>query len=368
MRFFFSTVGLHNPALAIGLPEHMALPISNEVDGGLDLDYSALLLGNEFIIDETAYEAILSGRRKFLKPMAHSLLRLRECGILTVRDMGATIMAASDRIQAKVDILLEHPKIWLEDVRGQWKQVESEFHRFHRMYGTPALRQGNTGHFGIENWLGEIGQLDNQDLRVRTQGLLNSTRKRLSAPEREQLRGILRFIITQVVCTDLLRHELDAPVLNWDDAQPYYDRLYAARWGNAQDDAAVVKQAKILFDVVIPELKPNQIDQVIKFIHDNKAVESMRKELFQIVSENGEVSNEWFTRYFNELFKSNLARQRRSRGFSWLGSAVSSVLPGAAIAQEIAIEAGLEIGAGMFGSAKARYRWYYAMQRIVENA
>ena len=53
MRFFFSTVGLHNPALAIELPEHMAYPISQRVHSGLDLDYTALLLGKGFIIDET---------------------------------------------------------------------------------------------------------------------------------------------------------------------------------------------------------------------------------------------------------------------------------------------------------------------------
>lgn len=46
------TNGYYNPFLNIPLPDHMKYPISQNCAEGLDLDYSALMLGEQFIIDE----------------------------------------------------------------------------------------------------------------------------------------------------------------------------------------------------------------------------------------------------------------------------------------------------------------------------
>ena len=363
MRFFFSTVGLHNPALAIELPEHMAYPISQRVHSGLDLDYTALLLGKGFIIDETAYNQITQGDRPFLKPMANTLLKLYQNELLTTIDMGEIISRNNEKIMKKVDLLLENPLIWIDDLRNQWKIVKSEFKDFQNAFGRTTMYQQNTGHFGIENWLGEIGESDNNDLRNHIINILESKRKRLNQQEIDFLKGSMKFIIIQVLCTDLLRHELGVPFLNWDDAQPYYDRLYATRWDDTEQDSAIVRQARILFNFIIPELKPNNIDEVIRFVRDNKAVESMRLELFKRVENGEDVSKRWFTEYLNQVFRQELVTQNRVRKFRWLGSLAGILLPGASLFQETIMEAGTYAAERRIGNTDSSFHWYYVLQK-----
>lgn len=364
MQFFFSTVGLHNPCLSIDLPEHMAYPISQQVRNGLDLDYTALLLGKKFIIDKTAYNRITEGDRSFLHPMGNTLLKLNQNELLKIIDMGAIISRNNEKIMNKVDLLLENPLMWIDDLRSQWRIVKLEFQQFQNNFGSSSMYQQNIGHFGVENWLGEIGESDNNELRTKIINILESKRKKLSKQEIDCLRGTLKFIIAQVLCTDLLRYEIGVPFLNWDDAQPYYDRLYATRWDNIEQESAIVRQARILFNFIIPELKPNNIDEVIRFVSDNKAVESMRSELFDRVEKGEDVSKKWFTEYINQAFKHELVTQNRVRKFRWLGSIAGLLLPGASLFQETLIEAGSYAAEHEIEKAdNTSFHWYYALQK-----
>jgi hypothetical protein len=115
-------------------------------------------------------------------------------------------------------------------------------------------------------------------------------------------------------------------------------------------------------------LRPNSIEGVIRFVRDDKAVRSLREELGNLVAEGGRVSEKWFAEYMNRLFKSELVRQGRVRKIRLLGSAVGTLLPGAALAQEIAQGAAVEAGGGLveraLGRGRERYHWYYALQRL----
>ena len=78
--------GKHNPFLASPLPEHMVYPISQSCKNGIDLDYSALILGEQFIIDGLVFDEVLSSKRDYLKPMQHSLIELEASGIIRTED------------------------------------------------------------------------------------------------------------------------------------------------------------------------------------------------------------------------------------------------------------------------------------------
>lgn len=364
MRFFFTTVGLHNPTLAGQLPEHMAYPLSQRVQGGLDLDYTALLLGNQFIIDSAAFAEITQGYRPFLEPMAATLLKLKQSDLLATVDMGAIMSRNKQAILKKTELLLENPLIWLADMRRQWKIVKPEFEEFQASFGHADMMQQNTGHCGVENWLAEIGEYDNHALRGRIMQVLESRRTRLSEVETEFIRGSMKFLVAQILSTDLLRYELSVPFLDWDDAQPFYDRLYATRWDEtALEEAAIYRQARILFDFVVPELRPSNVDEVIRFVQDDRAVRSMRSELFQRVAEGTDVSKEWFTRYVNQAFKRELVSKDRVRKFRWLGSLAGVILPGASLAEEIALELGINVAESAVNGTEGSYYWYYALQR-----
>jgi hypothetical protein len=362
MQFFFSTVAIYNPCLAIDLPEHLAYPISQPGDNGLDLDYTALLLGQKFFIDKIVYNGITEGQFSFLKPMANTLKKLYQNELLEIIDMGEIVTRNRNKIMDKVDLLLENPLMWIDDVRSQWEIVKYEFIKFHNDFGSSNMYQLNTGHCGVENWLGEIGESDNNYLRNEIVNLFESKKKKLLHREITHLKGALKFIIAQILCTDLLRHELGIPFLNWDDAQPYYDRLYATRWDDIGQTSAIVRQAKILFDFIIPELKPNNIDEVIRFVRDNKAVESMRLELFSRVRTGENVSKEWFTEYINQVFKHELVTKNKIRKFRWLGSIAGIILPGASLFQEALLEAGAYAGEHAIENSDRSFHWYYALQ------
>ena len=50
------TNGQYNPFLAVPLPDHMKYPISQNCSEGIDLDYTALMLGEQFfVIKELAH-------------------------------------------------------------------------------------------------------------------------------------------------------------------------------------------------------------------------------------------------------------------------------------------------------------------------
>ena len=365
MRFFFATVGLHNPSLAIDLPEHMAYPISQRVENGIDLDYTALLLGKEFIIDTTAYNKITQGDRPYLRPMANTLIKLNQSELLRLVDMKEIISRHKDEIYDRADLLLENPLVWLDDFRSQWKIVKPEFQEFQKEFGNPNMYQQNTGHFGVENWLGEIGESDNDNLRAQIIDILESKRKKLSRREIELLGSSMKFIIVQVICTDLLRYKLDIPFLNWYDSQPYYDRLYETRWDDPFQEVAIYRQARTLLNFVIPELKPENIDEVIRFVQDNKAVESLRLELFNIVEAGEDVSEKWFTEYLNQAFRNQLVSHNRLRKFRLLGSIANIVLPGASLIQEAALEASSYAIEGTIENVDSSFHWYYALQKSV---
>lgn len=362
MQFFFSTVGAHNPRLASDLPQHMAHPISQRTDNGIDLDYSTLLLGQKYHIDTEVFELVTNSRQDFLAPMKYSLEKLLEADLLEKVDMKSLIQGNLPEIDKRIDHLLDDPLNWLHDARHQWDIVSQEFSDFHDKFGDPGFEKMNRGHFGVENWLAKLNEEDNEELRKQCLGLLNSRKTRLSSGEFRIAQGILEFLIAQVVITDFLRHKLQLPFLNWSDASPYYDRLYAMRWNDMSSEATVALGAQRLFNLVIPELKPGNVEQVIKFVQDNKAVESMRKTIIDAMNQGEEISQEWFSRYINEVFRNELENQKKTKKLRWFGTGATSLIPGGSLLGEVAMEVGSELIEDAIGAPKKDFRWYYTLQ------
>lgn len=371
MKLFFSTVASHNPTLAAELPEHMIYPVSQRVGGALDLDYTPLLLGDGFIIDGHALQVLVEGDDPHLKPMVESLTRLLDAGLLEPVDMAGIIGANADGIIEKTELLLEDHTEWLELMQAQWRRVKPEFQEFQRHFGSEELRELNLGHLGVESWLAEIGRDDDPDLRARLMDVMEgvpNAEERVSAFD---LRGAMRFVIAEILCVDLIRHSLRSPFVDWADTQPFFDRLYSTRWDREQaEEYAIQRQARLLFDAVVPELRPGNVDAVIKFVHDNKAVSSLRSELIACIGAGEEVSKDWLLSYFKQAAKSDLVAEGRMRKVRWLGSALGVALPGASLVSDIAGEA-VQKAVEESGEAVVRPlgpanpHWYYALQELV---
>ncbi len=368
MKFFFSTVGRHNPVLRTPLPEHMVYPVSQRAVRGIDLDYTALLVGHGFIIDGQVFQDLVEANREYLRPLVGSLVALREAGLLESVDMGEIIDSHRDELLRKTDVLLERPAEWLRDMQRQWNRVRPEFASFQADFGSEAMRTLNLGHVGIESWLREIGHEDDDDLRERLMALMAGEPGASDRVTPNDVRGTMRFVVAEILSTDLIRHSLQQPFIDWDDSQPFFDRLYSTRWDEMSAEYEIRRQARILFDVVIPELRPDNVEKVIEFVKDDRAVASLREEIIDALASGEGVSHEWLSRYLKAAIKSELVTEGRVRKVRWLGAAAGAAIPGVGLVKDVATEFGMAAFESATEEAIAAPlrppRWYYALQRM----
>lgn len=109
-----------------------------------------------------------------------------------------------------------------------------------------------------------------------------------------------------------------SPILDWDDSAEMYQRLFNIKWENFTTDIALKNETNKLFNIIIPDLKPNNINTVIKFVCNNRAVSSLRKTLIELISNGETVSHEWMTKYINKIMSSDLATQENHLFFNCL--------------------------------------------------
>jgi hypothetical protein len=365
MEFFFSTIGQYNPARHLPLPEHMIYPVAQRVPDGVDLDYSPLLIGQRFVMDSAVLQQIVESDAPHLAPMAYTLSKLAQEDLLSVSDMSGLIEKNGAAVLAKVSTLCQDPTVWLPIIGEQWRMIRPEFEEFQNEFGSTEMRAINIGHPGVENWLAGIGQYDNDDLRERLLRVLEGQSPESVGVVQEDVAGMLRFVLAQMVSTDLVRYSLGVPFVDWMDSRPLYDILYETRWDDAHAEFELQRQIRLLFDIVIPELRPGNVDQVIRFVRDNRAVRSMRAELLEQLDTGEDISERWLIRYLNEAVKSDLVTRGKIRKFRWLGAAAGAVMPGGGLiglAAETAL-AGAESGVEKaYRGRNKRMYWYYALQ------
>ncbi len=370
MKVFLTAFGLHNPCAGPRLQEHNVMPIATDVDGGLDLDYSSLLIAETFVIDRTALEFVRDRRQTFLGPMCHSLDVLEGEGLLEVADYAEICRPFEEQIRVKAERLLEPVEPWLAIAREQWSRVETEFAEFGHRYSTgPLDADFNRSHYGVVAFLEQRdGRIDVDESR-RLHDLLATKRMKLKSSERIEMQAVLKPLVAQVLINDLLRQRLQAPFIDWDDAQGFYNRLYLPQWtelsAEPEPSSAVATQARCLFDLVLPELLPGRIEDVVKFIHNRKAVVSLRHELWSLMRQGDSVSSDWMLRLHTEATEATLRAEDRGRVIKWVGRVAGLVMPGGNLLSDVLLGAAEE-GADRLNERplKNRFEWYYALQRI----
>ena len=352
--------GQYNPYLATPLPEHMRYPISQNCDMGKDLDYSALILGESFIIDSKVYEDIMSSRKEYFIPMKHSFQELAASGLLIQKDYSKYFTKNQNKIISITNILLENVEYWLQLEQVQWSTLKSDLVNFQRDYGSKEMYIPNTTNIGIESWLARTDQIYNNQLRTDLY-LLFEGRKSLKDVGVENTRGALQFIVAQIVMANLVSNVMKSPILDWNDSKEMYDHLYTLQWNDYEKEIILQEENRKLFNIVIPDLKPNNIDQVVKFICNNKAVASLRSTLLELIDAGETVSTEWMTKYLNEVMHADLALQKKSSGFQFLGT-IAGLIPGPWV-QGAAISGVTTVADKVLFRKEHRYEWYYALQK-----
>lgn len=351
--------GQHNPFLATPLPEHMIYPISQQCDEGLDLDYSALILGKNFIVDSAVYEDVMHSRKSYLAPMQKTFIELKASDLLKCEDYSVYFLEKKDKIVHMTNILLENVEAWLELERQQWKSLKGELSEFQNKYGSQSMKAINLSNIGIESWLARTDQIYNVELRNSLYELFEG-KKDIGQVGVENAKGALQFIVAQIVMSDLIYSSTKSSILDWDDSKGMYERLFSMKWENTEVEVELQQQSYKLFNFVMPSLKPNNAEQLAKFMSNNKAVLSLRKTLMELIEEGVSVDSEWMKEYINEIMKADIATQKKSARFQLFGM-LMSVLP-VSWGTGVAISGGTGLADKILFHKASKYEWYYALQ------
>jgi len=361
MEFYLTSFGLHNPYIKSEIPEHCVFPICSYLSNGIDLDYTSLLLGQEYYLDLTAYEFINSREKEFLAPMANTLSFLKSEGFLRLVDVQGMVAENVIQLKQKVESLTKHPEVWIQIFQKQWRTVSKEFSEFHNLYGTPSKHFLNTCNYPVYNYLYSIGEADNIEKMAKITNLLNGKKVRYSSNEFEALGEIIKPLIAQILINDLVRSKIGKPILDWDDNESYYNELYLYDWQRENKESLIHSESHKLFDIIIPSLKPKNIQEVVRFIQKDRAVMSLRNELWSAIENNEELSHAWYESFTNRVIKKDLNYKNNQKKFRWLGI-ILNFLPTAGI-----VNAAIEVGKNLSEDAIEEsvlnnFEWFYTLQ------
>jgi hypothetical protein len=346
----------------------------------MDLDYSSIIVAEQFIIDAAAYEFVEDRALKHLGPMLKSLRVLESEGLLEVKDYASLIAAHKAAIIKKTEELTANIDPWIAIARRQWRLLRPELEEFQTLYGTSSRRSLDLAHFGVINYLQLRDGRVNQKECERLHGLFERSGRQLKKNERDEFREILKPLVGQMVVNDLLRRKLSAPLIDWDDAQEFYNQLFLGQWTELESpncpSLQIADYSRQLFKIVIPELKPNSIEEVVAFLRKKRAVQSLRAELWQLLREGGTMSPNWMARLLTEASKAQLIKNKRNRIIKWVGRAIGVVIPGAnlfgdvlpaltEVAADVALDMSEAAAEGVSDTkANRRFDWFYALQNI----
>lgn len=365
MRYILSSYGVNNPYIVADIPDHAVYPIGIEGNDFIDLDYSLLLVGTGFFFDQAAldYLEAQSERTPFLKPMLSSIQRLKQEGFLETFDGRQIVEKHKNEIVQKTERLCEDVSGWIGPVRSQWNVLRETREEFLKKFGTKEKQAINAHHFAVANAVLKIDGSLNPTLLQEINRLIDSRRTFFSSKEADYVREVLRPLVSHIVIQDLLRYKTAGSVLDWEDSQPYYEKLYTSRW-DQDPDRLLAYRASMMFSFSLPELRPKSVDAVVKFIRNNRNVLALRADVTEILGRGEKFDAELGRRIASELLKAELAVKKKMKGFRLLGAALGMIVPGGSLVTEAVVEGGTLVGEDAVEGAFDRpHRWFYSLSQ-----
>lgn len=362
MKYILSSFGLNNPYIVSDVPDHAVYPIGIEGDDFIDLDYSILLAGTSFLFDKAALEYLTAeqSRLPFIKPLIHSINKLAEEGFLETFDGKAILGEHIEQVKEKTELLCENVEAWIGPVRSQWKVLKDDRDLFLEKFGSKERKAINEHHFSVTNAVIKIDGSLNLTLLKELIKLVDSKRRNFTSKEREYLKEIVRPLVCHTVLQDLTRYKTGGAVLDWEDSEPYYQRLYVSRWEN-DEDRILAKHTQSLFNISLPELKPKGVNDVIKFIRNNHNVRYLREDIINILQNGEKFDLTLGKKITKEVLDSQLANKKKMKKFRYLG-AFLSFIPGGSLLTEAAIEGANIVSEDLIEKKLgSNHRWFYSL-------
>jgi hypothetical protein len=300
--------------------------------------------------------------------------KLQDANFLRLEDYGEISKSMHDEIKEEVDEELEYPVYWLKPLRREWALFKPIMEENLVRYGDRIDLQAERIHYGIHCYLKL--QSDKFDLAeaMRLQRMLESKRMIFSKREEDELREIIRPILSQVAFNKRLSGKIGAPFVDWKDLEPFYQKLSRrdsshqklSRSAEISQEAQKeqVDACQHIFSATLPDIKPNSVDDVIKFIKQRSAVRSLRDEISQAIYNGIPFDQKWADAVKEDAALAQISYRRRQQKFKWV-SRFANHIPGMGTVLDFTRE-GAEalVEWRMEKNSLRKYEWYYAMLEI----
>jgi len=143
---------------------------------------------------------------------------------------------------------------------------------------------------------------------------------------------------------------------------------------NPATTRAELASCRSVFDMVLPELKPSSIHEVLAFLKNKKAVRSLKQQIRDSLVNGYELDTAWANEIRDAASHAQIVARRRQRVLSWIGIGLGGIpLSGLSEAVESAIAIGEDVlqdraGASLDRHSLKDFEWYYALLDIKNNA
>gem|GEM_PF-5270722 len=299
-----------------------------------------------------------------VRQIVTSLTRLEDSGLLYRIDAEQILSENRQEIAEKVEQTLEDWRPWREIVADQWRILSASRNSFVDRNVPDDRRFINANHYTLLNALiVRDEKITSASLRNAYRVLLEKDISTFDDDDAELVKMVARPLLFHIVGNDCIQYCAGVTVLDWDDSEEYYRRVFSLRWGPDGEELNLQAAARRFFELAAPGLRPNNIDAVIRFVHSDGAVARLRSDLASMIALGEIPDSSAVAAYFAEALRAELTTRRTERKFRFFADLVSIFSPPAAQITMSAVE-----GAIGTRDQKKRGSWMYAMQGAVSKS
>jgi len=377
-EIFLPAFGAHLPNVPIlDNYELVFYPIPNCTPTGFDLEYTSLLLSDGLVMDSAAYEHINRQGTPFYEDMRQTVEKLGNAGRLRLEDYSKHANEIAPLITKIVDSKLADYTSWIEAVREEWKRwkgvMEIQVKILQQYKGKCTREQIN---YGILCHLTNSGsRIKQRDVQMLTSLVESRRTSDLNVREKEDIREVARPYLAQVVLNQLLSQKLGIPFIDWFDLDPFHRRVSfqsLVQEKFQQLDKGHLDKGRELFTLGMNQLKPNSVDNVLRFMKNNRAVRSLRDEIQKALATDTVLDEKWAEALKEDAQCADITYRKRQQLYRWVSRALAPVpIAGPLIAhgldlvwhashifREVFVESTDKYSEH---ASLSHYEWYYAL-------
>jgi hypothetical protein len=280
------------------------------------------------VLDTSLLDYFKSEKLPYLDDMRNTIQHLADADMIAFVDYGERSQIFQGRLLQKVEEYLEYPIPWLLILRKAIK--------IHKPLAEAQL-----------NIIGDYADVANESLTYsvmvykkmhpnradgamisRLQSYISSKKRNYSAGEEDEIRELVRPMVTQAAFSKFLSMELELPYLDWEDMEPFISRMTIEKEWGREPKAVTQNQleaAQAIFSASMPALAPQEPAEVVRFLKRSSAVKSFRATITDALSKGEKFDARWAEEVYLDASNAHIIDRKKQNKFKWISFGASFV-------------------------------------------